>query len=281
MDLDLWVGRAAAELAATGEHVRPRTGTGDSWTSQETRVALLVSRGLTNREVAADLFIESAADSIAQRGRFLTALSGGNTPTGLYRLLAAAPARDRIDWSNVHVFWGDERCVPPEDPGNSYGQAKQVLLDQVPVPEENVHRVLSDLEPGEAAMDYARVLKDFAEAPYDWPRFDFVLLGMGDDGHTASLFPGSPAEVSTPTLAVTAQYQDRPANRVTLTPLVLNSAHRIVFLLSGTSKANTLANVLFGDYHPLNLPAQRIQPTDGEVIWLMDSSAGSKLKIQP
>jgi len=225
---------------------------------------------------AADLFVETAAQAIAQRGRFLAALSGGNTPLGLFRLLAAPPYRDQVDWTRTHLFWGDERCVPPDDPGSSYGEAKKVLLDNIPIPAENVHRIVSDDEPAAAATDYARVLKVFsikddAAPSLDWPRFDLVLLGMGDDAHTASLFPGSPVDVSTPTLAVTAQYQDRPAQRITLTPLVINAARRIVFLVSGASKAEPLVKVLFGDYHPENLPAQWIKPADGEVIWLVDA----------
>lgn len=234
--------------------------------------------------IAADLFVETASEAVAERGRFLTAFSGGNTPMGLYRLLATGPYREQIDWSRTHVFWGDERCVPPDDPGNCYGQARTALLDHVSIPKENIHRVQSTLEPGAAAADYARVLSRFAPAvdpgpSPGWPRFDLVLLGMGDDAHTASLFPGSPVDVSTPTMAVTAHYQDRPANRVTLTPLVINAARRILFLVSGASKAEPLVNVLFGDYHPGNLPAQRIDPTDGQAIWLVDAAAGSKLKI--
>jgi 6-phosphogluconolactonase len=227
---------------------------------------------------AAELFVETASESISERGRFLVALSGGNTPMGLFRLLASASYREKVDWGKTQLFWGDERCVAPDDPGSSYGQAKEALLDHILIPAENVHRIPSGPSPAAAATDYARVLRDFATLPHDWPRFDMVLLGMGDDAHTASLFPGSPVEVSSPTLAVTAQYQGRPAQRITLTPVVFNAARRIVFLVSGASKAEPLVKVLFGDYHPENLPAQRIQPTDGEVIWLVDEAAGSRLK---
>ena len=168
---------------------------------------------------AAKFFIEICTQAITERGRFLVALSGGNTPTELFKLLAQSPYREQIDWTRVHVFWGDERCVPIEDLENNYRQANDVLLKHVPILLENIHRVKSDLKPADAATDYARVLKQFASAPLNWPRFDLVLLGMGEDGHTASLFPGSEVNVSTPTMAVTAEYQDRPANRVTLTPL--------------------------------------------------------------
>lgn len=220
-------------------------------------------------EHAAHSFIEIANQSIAARGRFLVALSGGNTPMKLYEKLA----HEKLDWDRVHFFWGDERCVPVDDSGNSYGQAKRIFLDKVNAPAENIHRVLSDLEPAEAAKDYADTLKAFSEPPLEWPRFDLVLLGMGDDGHTASLFPGSPVEVHSPTLAVTANYQGRPANRVTLTQNVFNSARNIVFLVSGASKAVTLSRVLSDIHMPAELPAQRIAPENGKVTWLVDEAA--------
>ena len=226
---------------------------------------------------AAELFVDSAAQAIATRGRFLTALSGGGTPKPLYELLTGLPYRNQVDWSKVFVFWGDERCVSRDDPGNNYFQAKQSLFDHIPLPANNIHRVASELEPENAAKDYARILKDFAEAPYEWPRFDLVLLGMGDDGHTASLFPGSQVDVTSAAIAVTANYQDRPAKRVSLTPLVFNAAWRVVFLAVGQSKAETLVNILNGEYHPELLPAQRIYPEDGDVIWLVDEAAAGKL----
>jgi 6-phosphogluconolactonase len=234
---------------------------------------------------AAELFIEDSKQAVSRRGRFLVVLSGGSTPMELYKLLAQSPYREQMDWMRVHVFWGDERCVPMEDPENNYRQARDVLLNQVSIPKENIHRVLSDastwlstsLEPVEAAKDYANILKRFASPPLDWPRFDLVLLGMGEDGHTASLFPDSKVNVTAPTMAVIAQYQNRPANRVTLTPLVFNSARRIIFLVNGKSKSQTLANVLYGEYQPEKLPAQRIHPTDGELMWMVDQSAASKL----
>jgi 6-phosphogluconolactonase len=228
-------------------------------------------------EAAAVLFIEASARAITDRQRFLVALCGGSTPLRLYQLLGESPYHEQVDWPHVHVFWGDERCVPAEDLENSYRRAHDVLLGHVPIPVENIHRVQSELEPEMAAINYALTLKLFAAPSLDWPRFDLVLLGMGDDGHTASLFPGSEPKVFTPTLAVTAQYQGRPADRVTLTPPVFNSAQRIIFLVSGESKSAALANVLYGDYHPEQLPAQRIRPTDGEVIWLLDQAAASKL----
>ncbi len=226
-------------------------------------------------------FTEISKSAIMERGRFLIMLSGGFTPLKLYEKLA----KENLDWTRVHFFWGDERCVPVDDPGNNFGQAKKVWFDNIGA--TNIHRIKSDpstgsgqrFEPARAARDYAATLKVFADAPLDWPRFDLVLLGMGEDGHTASLFPGSPVDVDSPTLAVTANYQDRPANRVTLTPMVFNQAREIWFLVTGSSKAETLRKVLKGEYKPDVYPAQRIQPVNGNLVWMIDEAAGSKLNI--
>jgi 6-phosphogluconolactonase len=225
---------------------------------------------------AAHLFIEQATQSIAERSQFLVALNGGSTPTRLFEMLATN-FRERVDWNKVHLFWGDERCVPPDDPGSSYGQAQALMLSRVPVPEANVHRIKGELGPLEASNDYNLVLKEFSLPPFVWPRFDLVYLGMGEDGHTASLFPDSPIEVSEPTMPVTAHYQDRPANRVTVTPIVFNSARMVVFMATSEKKAQTLAEVLTGRYNPELYPAQRIEPKDGRLIWLVDQAAGNKL----
>jgi len=232
----------------------------------------------TLSRAAAGLFVEVARQAIESRGRFLVALSGGGTPSGLYRLLASASFRDQIAWDKTFVFWGDERCVPPDDEGSNYRQAEDVLLRHVPIPDKNILRIKGEFAPNLASDAYAQILKEFAHPNLDWPRFDLVLLGMGDDGHTASLFPGSPVETSSPTLAVTADYQDRPANRVTLTPLVINSARNVLFLVSGESKALTLSVVLSDTSNQKLYPAQRIHPTDGELIWFVDESAASRLQ---
>ncbi len=225
---------------------------------------------------AAKLFVEQAMRAITERNQFLVALNGGNTPTRLFQLLAKE-YRDQVNWSKVNIFWGDERCVPPEDPASSYGQTRNILLGHVPVPDLNIQRIKGELGPAEASKAYSFTLKDFASPSYDWPRFDLVYLGMGEDGHTASLFPGSPINVSEPTMPVTAHYQDRPANRVTLTPLVFNSARMVAFMATGEEKAITLAEVLSDRYNPELYPAQRINPKEGELIWLVDEDAASKL----
>jgi 6-phosphogluconolactonase len=225
---------------------------------------------------AAELFVEQAEQSIADRGRFLVALNGGSTPTRLFQLLATEFS-EKVNWNKVYVFWGDERCVSPDDPGSSYGQAQEMLLRRVPIPEENVQRVKGERGPAEASEEYSLTLQRFASPPLNWPRFDLVYLGMGEDGHTASLFPGSPVDVSEAAMPVTAHYQDRPADRVTLTPVVFNSARMIVFMATGEKKAQTLAQVLSGRYNPDLYPAQRIEPQEGRLIWLVDEDAASRL----
>ena len=220
---------------------------------------------------AAKAFIELAKQAIAERGRFLVSLSGGGTPMKLYERLA----NEKIDWTHVHFFWGDERCVPVDDPGNTYGQTKKILFDKIGT--TNIHRIESELEPDSASVAYTHTLSGFADTPLNFPRFDLVLLGMGDDGHTASLFPGSPVDIDMPTIAVTAHYQDRPANRVSLTPKVFNQAREIWFLVTGAGKAETLRRVINGERNLEQLPAQRIQPVNGNLIWMIDEAAGKFL----
>jgi 6-phosphogluconolactonase len=225
---------------------------------------------------AAGIFIERAQNAINNRNRFLVALNGGNTPNRLFQLLAS-DYKDKVDWSNVHIFWGDERCVPYDDPGSSYGQAHEAFLRQVPIPVSNIHSVNTRFTPMEASLAYTQILKIFSTPPFDFPRFDLIYLGMGEDGHTASLFPGSTVHLTEAVIPVTANYQDRPANRVSMTQLVFNQARMIVFMATGEKKANTLAEVLSDRYNPALLPAQRIDPQDGQLIWLVDEAAASKL----
>jgi 6-phosphogluconolactonase len=225
---------------------------------------------------SARIFLDQARRSIEERGRFLVALNGGSTPERLFQLLAAEKTGE-MDWDRAHVFWGDERCVPPGESGSNYGQARELLLRQVNIPDGNIHRVQGELGPLEAAKDYVRVLGQFASSPFEWPRFDLVLLGMGEDGHTASLFPGSPLAASDPAMAVTAHYQDRPAERVTLAPRVFNSARLILFMVVGAGKAQALVRVLTGLHQPELYPAQRIEPKDGKLVWMVDQAAASQL----
>lgn len=225
---------------------------------------------------AADYVIEALQAALDEKDVASLVLSGGSTPLALYERLAQPEAAGEIDWSRVHVFWGDERLVPPNDDGSNYRAAHEMLLDRVSIPEANVHRVQTELPAASAVADYAEQLRAFAQR-HDpgclspWPRFDVVLLGLGEDGHTASLFPGSPAEAIVPVMSVTADYQGRPAERITLTPCVFNHARRVVFLVTGATKAEAVAAALGPDRDPEQLPAQRIEPDEGEVVWFINT----------
>ncbi len=224
-----------------------------------------------------------AIEAVTDRGRFSVALSGGSTPQALFELLAAPPYNTQLPWREMHFFWGDERLVPPDDAGSNYFHAAQLLLDHVPIPKENVHRVHGELSAEVAVLDYTAQLQSCADNRRDWPRFDLVLLGLGSDGHTASLFPGSPAE-DAPGIAVksvTADYEDRPSLRLTLTPAVFNDARQVLFLVTGANKAEAATAVLDGPSAPEQWPAQRIQPSAGIVTWLIDQAAATKLHDKP
>jgi 6-phosphogluconolactonase len=226
---------------------------------------------------AAHHFSVIVKKAVVDRGVAFVALSGGSTPQGLYQLFAQPVFRDSIPWESIHFFWCDERCVPPDHPESNYRQAKDIFLSHVPVRPENIHRMLGELTPADAVADYVNVLAKHGEGRQPWPTLDWVLLGMGADGHTASLFPGqiNLAEETSPVIAVTANYEGRPANRVTLTPLVFNTSRNVVFLVTGENKAPVLSSVLNGPHNPLTFPAQRIQSTNGTITWLVDAPAAT------
>lgn len=233
----------------------------------------------TMSQAAADFFSKQVKEAVTIQGTAYVALSGGSTPSTLFQLLAQSPYKESIPWNKIHFYWADERCVTPEDSESNYGQVWQSLLSIVPVAKQNIHRIKGELEPETAAQDYIYQLRQNATAHLAWPVLDYVFLGMGADGHIASLFPGqvNPSETTSPAMAVIAEYMGRPANRVTLTPLVFNSARHILFLVSGENKAKALSEVLDGFYNPLNLPAQRIRPVNGDVTWIIDPAAAALL----
>lgn len=228
---------------------------------------------------AAEAFTVAAAEAVASRGRFLVTLSGGSTPQAMFSLLAEPTYRLRIDWTAVHVFWGDERLVPADDRGSNYYYAQHLLLAQVPIPASQVYRVRGELPPNEAVEDYRRQLQSIATGRQAWPRFDLALMGLGADGHTASLFPGAAAisEKTRSALAVTADYAGRPAQRITLTPPVFNDARQVLFLVSGKEKAKALAAVLGGPRDIQKWPAQSIQPASHNLTWFVDRPAAERL----
>jgi 6-phosphogluconolactonase len=259
-----------------------------------------VIQTFTTPEALADAvarhIVACAADAISSRGRFTLALAGGSTPRAAYSRLASGdspPTPDsRLptlwglatdDWGLVHILWGDERCVPPDDPQSNYRMAKETLLDRVPIPSENIHRIRGEDDPEQAAMEYERELRALFAAGHSErseesaeSHIDVVLLGLGEDGHTASLFPGQPALHETERWVVAVPAPTGNMWRVTLTPAVLNRARNVTFVVSGAGKAQRLEQVLHGPFTPDLLPAQAIRPGQGRLTWMVDEAAAGK-----
>ena len=214
--------------------------------------------------------IVAGAQQASEEGRnFSIALSGGSTPRTLYELLATDAYKSRIDWPRVEIFFGDERTVPPDHKDSNYRMSREALLSKVPIPGDNIYRMAGEIDPNEAATRYGQMLKEkFGDGG-----LEMVLLGMGDDGHTASLFPGTAALKETKHRAV-ANYVDKLKTwRLTLTAPFINRAREVLILVSGASKAARLAEVLEGPRDPQRLPIQLIQPTQGRLVWLVDAPA--------
>ena len=222
---------------------------------------------------AAELFVEWAAESIARDGSFCVALAGGTTPRAMYRELASPAFRDQVDWADVHVFWGNERAVPPSDPESNFGMAWEAVLSHVPIPADRVHRMQAergDLE--DAAQDYAAVLARYlAVDARGMPRLHAILLGLGVDGHTASLFPGAPLERDPARWVAVTVLPGQGTRRMTLTLPMLNAAQRVLFQVTGADKAVALRQMLDGTGPPV--PAQLVTVPDGLRLILADSAA--------
>lgn len=229
---------------------------------------------------AAALLAGIARDSVAARGRFSVALAGGDTPRRTYELLAGESFRDRIDWARAHIFWGDERCVAPDHPRSNARMAREALLRGVPVPAGQVHPMDCRPSPPEGAGRYEAQLREFlaAGAP-GLPGFDLILLGLGEDGHTASLFPGSPALLESKRWVADVSVAGQPErHRLTLTATFINRAAAVVFLVSGAAKAAAVRQVIQGPREPGRLlPAQLIHPVPGVLHWLLDRAAAGAL----
>jgi 6-phosphogluconolactonase len=218
---------------------------------------------------AAEHFVVQAAQAIAARGRFVVALAGGSTPCATYALLASDGFTAKVDWLRVHVLWGDERCVPPNHRDSNYRLAREALLNRVPIPNANVHRIRGELSPAQAAATYESELETILGAD---GRFDLILLGLGADGHTASLFPDTAALEERTRWAIENHVEKLNAWRVTLTLPIINAARQVTFLVSGAAKADALARIQAGE----PLPAGLVQPTEGRVMWLVDQQAGHR-----
>jgi 6-phosphogluconolactonase len=224
---------------------------------------------------AADLFVELAAEAVAARGRFRVALSGGRTPLRTYQLLAEPPRRERTPWPQIDVFWGDERCVPLDDERSNAGTATRTFLTRVPVFSGSVHPMRCDADPSAGAADYEALLRSLFETV---PVLDLIFLGLGQDGHTASLFPYNPVLSEETRWAAAVHPEGQGPSRVTLTPVVINSARVVAFVVVGEDKAAAVRAVLQGPPEPRRLPAQLIRPHGGRLIWLVDEAAAAGLE---
>ncbi|HXL79650.1 MAG TPA: 6-phosphogluconolactonase [Pyrinomonadaceae bacterium] len=227
-------------------------------------------------QAGAERFVDYAAASIGDHDSFAVALAGGSTPRRAYELLATDEFKGRINWPRVHLFFGDERAVPPDDPQSNYRMVNDALISRVAIPAENVHRIIGETEPTQSAASYEAELKGFFRK-VDWPRFDLVWLGMGADGHTASLFPGSNALQEETRWVLATRQPQTGQDRITLTLPVINHAARVTFMVRGKDKAAMLARVLRSESADEELPARKIKPVNGILECLVDRAAASAI----
>jgi 6-phosphogluconolactonase len=248
-----------------------------SATSSSNRSLVICKDSPTLARTAAEQFVGFARASVASEGRFTVALSGGSTPRAMFLLLSEEPLRSSVPWDKTFLFWSDERMVPPDHPDSNYRMANESLISKVPVPASNIHRMRGELEPSVAADEYEAELAAFFGSRR--PRFDLILLGMGDDGHTASLFPGTEA-LAEENRDITFNYVPKfSLFRLTMTAPEINSAANVSFVVSGPSKSAILKKVLQGPYQPKQLPSQSIKPTNGKLRWMLDRDAASELDL--
>ncbi len=227
-------------------------------------------------KAAAERFVTYCAEAIQDHEKCSVALAGGSTPRRVYELLATDPYRTQIDWSRIHLFFGDERCVPPDHPGSNYRMVYQSLLSKLPVHQENVHRIRGEIDPDQSAQVYEDSLKAFFSG-LPWPRFDLALLGVGADGHTASLFPNSAALKEASRWVIKTKQNESGQNRITLTLPVFNHAAHVMFLVTGKEKAARLRDVLQGASTDRQTPAAMIRPVGGTLEWFADAQAAALL----
>ncbi|MCY7346922.1 MAG: 6-phosphogluconolactonase [Pyrinomonadaceae bacterium] len=229
---------------------------------------------------AAAKFVELAQSGIAAKGSFTVALAGGSTPKKLYELLADENEsfRAEVDWRKINFFWGDERCVAPDSDESNYRMANESLLKPLNISPSNIHRFKSESDAETAARDYERFLRFFFNEPNDGvPRFDLILLGMGADGHTASLFPNTDVLRETEKLVAAPFVEKFGTHRLTLTPNVINNASNVIFQVAGADKADALREVLDGEIQPETFPSQIVNLSSGKVYWFLDEAAAQHL----
>lgn len=228
----------------------------------------------TELVAALSLFLESETQN---SGEFHLCLSGGSTPKQWFTYLADHYA-DKIPWGSIHFWWGDERCVPPDNLESNFGEAQRLLFDQVPVPSDHIHRVLGEKDPEAALLDYEREIREWVPFHQDIPVFDLMILGMGEDGHTASIFPNQMELLNADSICAVATHPQSGQKRITLTGPVINQAWKVVFLVAGASKAEKIAEIHGSSSSDKVYPAGLIQPVNGPAIWMLDQPAAQLLE---
>jgi 6-phosphogluconolactonase len=264
-----------SEMSETGQPAQPGE-TSRAGADVETPDVRVFDDAEQVASAAAERFETLASEAIARKGSFAVALAGGSTPRRVYELLASDAFRQRIEWEKVHVFFGDERCVPADHADSNYRMANEALLSRVAIPATNVHRMEGQGDAAANARRYEDELKSFF-GDAATPRFDLVMLGMGDDGHTASLFPGAAALSESRAWVVANWVEKLGAWRITLTAPAINAAHHILFLVTGAGKAERLREVLVGERNPERLPSQLIRASEGSLEWYADEAAAAEL----
>ena len=240
----------------------------------------ILADGAAIAKRAAQEFSQAAASAVREKGSFNVALAGGSTPKALYSLLVNDPTlRSQVPWDKMHLFFGDERHVPPDHPDSNFRMATEAMIAKSPMKPEQVTRIKGEYpDAGQAALEYEKALREYFKLKNgEYPRFDLVLVGMGNEGHTLSLFPGTKALHADGRIAVRNWVGKLYADRITLTAPAASNAARVIFMATGADKAPALKAVLEGPFEPEQLPAQLLQPKNGKLLWLVDTAAGSML----
>ena len=242
----------------------------------------ILADGAAIAKRAAQQFVQAAAPAVREKGSFNVALAGGSNPKALYSLLVDDPTlRSQVPWDKMHLFFGDERHVPPDHPDSNFRMATEAMISKSPMKPEQVTRIKGEYpDAGQAALEYEKALREYFKLKNgEYPRFDLVLVGMGNEGHTLSLFPGTKALHADGRIAVRNWVGKLYAERITLTAPAASNAARVIFMATGADKAPALKAVLEGPFEPEQLPAQLLQPKNGKLLWLVDTTAGSMLSI--
>ncbi len=227
-------------------------------------------------QLTAHFILEAAKNTLDEQDRFVLALSGGSTPRPVYQALPELWKQQALDWRRVHILWSDERCVPLNHPESNYRMAQEALLDEIDIPGDQIHPMLCNQDPARSAVEYEAILREFFPS-HDWPRIDLILLGLGTDGHTASLFPDTPALSERSRWVVENESPSLDIARLTLTLPAINAAKSVAFLVAGSGKADVVDKIFSKSGQPPALPAAAIKPTNGELHWLLDGGAAQRI----